>query len=131
MESVVRELREMEAMAMTKSNSALDRAVAEKIMGLEVRCHEYSHFWSARIDGKLAKIPAYSTDPALAMQVIEEMRKTHEVYVIFDPKGGEVTMLGLPERNAEWEENFCTLVQFGRAVCRAALRARGHSTEGL
>ena len=138
---------------MSKSNLALNRAIAEKIMGWHWLSPDefpdtrslappgYKAAWlhAAKGDERIVQtrpsLPDYAGDANLTMQVVEEMRKTHKIYITFDVLGGDVNMIkqsgadaGTPDTCGE---SFAAVSELGACLCRAALRARGHSTEGL
>jgi hypothetical protein len=129
---------------MSKSNLALNRAVAEKIMGMKTRDLEEDFYVEvAKPDSyRWIQLPDYAGDANLCMAVVEEMRKTHRLkiedytdsdngwYAAWDRKHpvGEAHKRG-EHADRIGEASRETTMQ--RAVCLAALRARGHSREGL
>jgi len=114
---------------MSKSNLALNRAIAEKIMGLTLFQEPlYGDWYHQTESGAQFAVPNYAGDPRATMAVVEEMRKTHVIFVTF----GDESPCGVETLSRADGATFETDAEtFPRCLCLAALRARGHSTEEL
>lgn len=115
-------------------SEALDRAVAEKIMGnMEPSVQsmpEKRNGWIVS-QGRDSVPPAYSTDANLTYQVIAELQKRFGIEVRYPFEGEhKLPICFLREAGARIAAS-AEANTWNRAVCLAALLARGHSTEGL
>jgi len=113
-------------------NQLLNRMVAEHLMGLKEFFSvngEWRHTYDGEHGGRFTSlVPDYAGDANLAMQVVEEMRKTHFLRLDFEE---DCIHLTIEPRGKNSHRFSIADPDFGRIVCLAALRARGHSTQGL
>jgi len=135
---------------MSKSNLALNRAIAEKIMGWVWMVHdEYPDIrglvppgtqaaWLSLAKGAermheslphRQRVADYCGDANQTMKVVEEMSKTHTFAASLQYGW---TAIFQRRSTMDWSDRGEAKEQsHGRAVCLAALRARGHSVEEL
>ena len=106
--------------------SALNRAVAEHVMGASVKQREdqwvEAHCTESEIPIWLP-IPDYEHDARECERVIEKMGETHEVMIYVDPQEKVVDISSGADVFTVYSPNW------KRAVCIAALKARGVDTK--
>lgn len=125
------------------SGRELDAAVAERVMGLEVRWfwpgeerknqHPVTPTGRKSYDGKGTEwdhIKHYSTDIAAAMRVIEKMRERGYGWTIVTHRDGWfVRCFELPDEGLRWRHNSHVNKSLAHTICETALAALDETEE--
>ena len=109
------------------SSRKIDALVAEHVMGLEMAgpdCPEsFLQSYGSKCRGALP-VPYYSTDVAVAWEIVEKLRHDYgDLQIDLDRSGANSIEIYEPEIVVN---NFHS---FPRMVCEAALKAKGVSVE--